>query len=75
MPERLVRLKVHPGSSSDRLERRGPDHYEAWVRAPALQGRANEAVLRLLRRDEAFAGKRLRLIKGALSPSKIVSVL
>lgn len=70
-----MRLKVHPGSSRDRLEPRGPDHYEAWVRAPAERGKANEAVLALLRGHAHFAGRRLRLVKGAASPSKIVSVL
>lgn len=72
-PERLVRLKVHPGSSSDRIERRGPDAYEAWVRAPAEAGRANAAVLALLSRE--LGTKRLRLVKGATSPSKIVSIM
>lgn len=71
--ERLVRVKVHPGSSSDRVEKRGPDSYEVWVRAPAEQGRANAAVLAALSRE--LGSKRLRLIKGATSPSKIVSVL
>ena len=47
---RLVRVKAHPGAREDRLERLpspagGPAAYEAWVRAPAERGRANEAIL------------------------------
>ena len=68
-------MKAHPDSSSNRVERRGPAAYEVWVRAPAEQGRANRAVLALLAREPALAGRRLRLIKGLTSPSKIVSVI
>lgn len=75
MAERLLRLKVHAGSSADRLERRSADAYELWVRAPAQEGRANDAVLRLLALEPELAGRRLRIVKGARSPSKIVSIL
>ncbi|MCX5787919.1 MAG: DUF167 domain-containing protein [Elusimicrobia bacterium] len=68
-------MKAHPDSSSNRVEQRGPAAYEVWVRAPAEQGRANRAVLALLAREPGLAGRRLRLVKGLTSPSKIVSVL
>lgn len=67
-----MRVKAHPGASQDRVERRGPDAYEVWVRAPAQEGRANAAVLALLAKE--LGTPRLRLVKGATSPSKIVSV-
>lgn len=72
--ERLLRVKVHPGSSRCRLERKGPDAYELWVKAPPELGRANAAVLALLAREPELAGRRLRIVKGLSSPSKIVSV-
>ncbi|MBI5200349.1 MAG: DUF167 domain-containing protein [Elusimicrobia bacterium] len=75
MAERLVRVKVHPDASRDRLERKGPDAYELWVKAPPEQGKANAAVLSLLRREPELAQRRLRIVKGLTSPSKIVSVL
>lgn len=68
----LIRLKVHPGSRADRLERRGPDAFEAWVRAPAERGQANAACLALLARELGCPPKSLFLVKGATSPSKIV---
>lgn len=73
--KRLVRVKVHPDSSRDRLERKGPDAYELWVKAPPEKGRANAAVLALLAREPDFASRRLRIVKGLTSSSKIVSVL
>ncbi|MDX6769433.1 MAG: DUF167 family protein [Elusimicrobiota bacterium] len=68
----LIRLKVHPGSRAERLERRGPDAYELWVKAPAERGLANAAALALLARELGCPPKSLFLVKGATSPSKIV---
>lgn len=68
----FIRLKVHPGSREDRLERRGPDAFEAWVRAPAERGLANAACLALLARELRCPSKSLFLVKGATSPSKII---
>lgn len=71
----LLRVKVHPGAREDRLVVKGPDAYEAWVRAEAERGQANAAVLGLLAARLGLEAKRLRIVKGATSPSKIVAVL
>ncbi|MDD5655960.1 MAG: DUF167 family protein [Elusimicrobia bacterium] len=73
--ERLIRLKVHAGSKQTRLEQKAPAAYEVWVRAEAERGLANAAALSLLARQLGVEAKRLRLIKGATSPSKIVQIL
>lgn len=72
---RLIRVKAHPGAAQDRLDEKGPDAFEAWVRAPARDGRANAAVLELLGARLALPLKRLRIVKGASCPSKLVCVL
>ena len=71
----LYKIKVHPDAKENRLARKGPDAFEAWVRAPAERGLANAAVLSLLAGELGLPAKRLRVIKGAQSPSKIVSIL
>ena len=71
----LFKVKSHPAAREDRLKKRGPDSYEAWVRAKPENGQANAAILALLARALGVPAKRLRIIKGATSPSKIVSVL
>jgi uncharacterized protein YggU (UPF0235/DUF167 family) len=70
----LIRLRVHPDARKDALERRAPDLYEVWVRAPAKDGRANAACLALLGEALGVPAGRIRLIKGGRSPSKIVEV-
>jgi uncharacterized protein YggU (UPF0235/DUF167 family) len=71
----VYRVKAHPGARKDELLEKAPGVYEAWVRAPAEQGRANAAVLALLAARLGIPAKRLRIIKGATTPSKIVQLL
>jgi uncharacterized protein YggU (UPF0235/DUF167 family) len=55
--------------------RKGVDSFELWVRAPAERGQANTAALSLLALSLKLPVKRLRIVKGSQSLSKIVSVL
>lgn len=71
----LIRVKVHPEARENRVEARPDGGFEIWVRAPAEGGRANAAVLDLLASELKIERKRLRLFKGATSPSKLVQVL
>lgn len=68
----LMRLKVHADARENRLEKRGEAAYEIWVKAPAERRLANAAALGLLARELGCPAKCLRLVKGSLSPSKIV---
>lgn len=70
----LIKLRVHPDSKKDAVERLKPDHYEVWVRAAAERGQANAAVLTLMGKALGVAPGRIRLIKGATGPSKIIEV-
>ena len=68
-------MKAHPGSRENRIEQKAPTAYEAWVKAKPEQGKANAAVLSLLAGRLDVEPKRLRIIKGATSPSKIIQIL
>lgn len=67
----FIKVKVHAGQKQNRLEQKTPDSYEIWVKAPAEQGRANEAVKLVLAQHLGVAENKLSLVKGATSPSKI----
>lgn len=71
MMEQYLKVKVHAGEKKNRLEQKSPDSFEIWVRAPAQEGRANEAVRALLAQHLGVAENKLSLIKGATSPAKI----
>ncbi len=69
--ETYIKVKVHAGEKKNRLEQKSPDSYEIWVKAPAEQGRANEAVRAVLAEHLGLPENKLSLIKGATSPAKI----
>lgn len=69
--EQYLKVKVHAGEKKNRLEQKSPDTFEIWVKAPAQEGRANEAVRTLLAGHLGVAENKLSLIKGATSPAKI----
>lgn len=69
--EAYIKVKVHAGEKKNRLKQKSPDSYEIWVKAPAEQGRANEAVRAVLAEHLGLPENKLSLIKGATSPAKI----
>jgi hypothetical protein len=69
--EQYIKVKVHAGEKKNALTEKAPDSFEIWVKAPAEQGRANEAVRALLAAHLGIAENKLSLIKGATAPAKI----
>ena len=69
--EQYLKVKVHAGEKQNKLIEKAADSFEIWVKAPAEQGRANEAVRTLLAAHLGLAENKLSLIKGATSPAKI----
>ena len=64
----ILRVKVHPRSKKEEVKK--GEVWEVWVREPPLEGRANEAVIKLLKRYF----KRVRLVKGQKSRIKVFEV-
>ena len=69
--EQYLKVKVHAGEKHNKLVEKSADTYEIWVKAPAEQGRANEAVRTVLAAHLGIAENKLSLIKGATGPAKI----
>lgn len=69
--EQYLKVKVHAGEKHNKIVAKSADTYEIWVKAPAEQGRANEAVRTLLAGHLNIPENKLSLIKGATSPAKI----
>ena len=69
--EQYLKVKVHAGEKHNKIVEKTADSYEIWVKAPAEQGRANEAVRAVLAEHLNIPENKLSLIKGATSPAKI----
>ena len=67
-----LKLKVIPDAKLEKIERLKDDEYRIWVKAPAEMSLANTRVLEIIR--DIHPNKRVRLISGHTSPSKIISV-
>ena len=65
----LIRVKVHPRSREERVERKD-DRWEIWIKEEAREGKANEAVIKILKRFF----RRVRLVRGAKSRLKLFEV-
>lgn len=66
-----LKVKVHADEKKNKIVQKSADTYEIWVKAPAQEGRANEAVRAVLAQQLNVAENKLSLIKGATSPAKI----
>ena len=70
----LVKLKVHPKSKHSKILAKSKDAYKIWIKEPAERGLANKAAIALLAKELDIPYKKIMLIKGATSPSKIVKI-
>lgn len=70
-----IKVKVHADEKKNIIKEKAPDTFEVWVKAPAERGLANEAVREILASHLKTEAKKLRLIKGATSPSKIFELI
>jgi len=64
----VISVRVKPGSRKGPLvETAVDDELTVYVRQPAVEGKANEAVVRLLAKHLGVAPSRLVLVSGATS--------
>ncbi|MFQ6053564.1 MAG: DUF167 domain-containing protein [Candidatus Bathyarchaeia archaeon] len=66
-----ITIEVKAEAEEERMEHLGEDRYRVWVKAPRRKGRANAAVVKLLRRH--FGGH-VRIIRGLRSSTKVVEI-
>ncbi len=68
----IVKIKVHPNSEEEKIEKKEKDSFEVWLKEKAKEGRANKCLFSLL--QEKFPGKRIILLKGGKKPNKIIKI-
>ncbi len=75
MPEKFYKLRVYPSSKKLKISRKGENAFEIWTKEPAERGLANRAAINILAKELGKNPKKILLVKGASSPSKIVKIL
>jgi uncharacterized protein YggU (UPF0235/DUF167 family) len=71
--EHIIRVKVRAGARKESFVEKGGG-FEAAVKEPAEQNRANARVIELLARHLSIPPKRIRIIAGHRSPNKSFSI-
>ena len=67
-----VRLRVSPGARKTEIAGRHGDAWKVRVAAPAEDGRANEAVLKLLAERVGLPRRSLSIVSGRTGRDKVV---
>jgi uncharacterized protein len=70
----LLRVRLTPRASRDQIDGWNGDLLRVRVAAPPVEGRANDALIRLLAKALDVPPSRLRLVKGRTSREKVVAV-
>jgi len=66
-----LHLKVHAGSSQEKIVKLEDGSYEIWIKEKAIEGRANEHLIKFLKK---YFDSEVRLVSGFGSKKKIVEV-
>jgi uncharacterized protein (TIGR00251 family) len=67
-----IKIRLHPNSSRERIEKISEDFYEVWIKEKAIDGKANKYLEKFLSK---YFGKDVQIKSGFTSRNKIVEVL
>lgn len=70
----VLTLHVQPGARNDAPAGRHGDALKLRIAAPAVDNRANDALLEFLRRELALPRASLRIVQGASARRKLVEI-
>ncbi len=75
MDETIYKIKVIPNSKINKLIETGDNYLKIKLTAPALEGKANKALIAFLSEHFKLPKNRVSLISGEKSREKIVKIL
>jgi len=83
-----ILIKVRPSAKKELVEKVGQptlnfygtqkeeiDFYKIWVKEPAVDGKANEAVIRALAEHLKISASRIKIKSGRESRQKVIEIL
>ena len=70
-----INIKVKPNSKQEKVEKISATEFVLWVKAPAREGKANAAVVKLLSAYFGLAKSRINIVQGTSSKNKVVEII
>lgn len=71
---RHIKVKVYPDQTKEEIVKNADDSYDLYIREPAKKGMANRRVLSILNEQITPKPKKIKIVSGHISPSKIIEV-
>ncbi len=68
-------IKTKPGAKIEQVKKIDETHFEVWVKEPPKEGKANEALLKVLAKYFGIPKSRLEIISGQASKQKIIEII
>ena len=69
-----IAIKIIPSAKKEELIKEGENHYKIKVRAQAVEGRANEAMIKLLAEYFDVSKSQIKIVQGEFARNKIVEI-
>ena len=69
-----LKVKVQPGSKTDEVTKLSDGTFRVQVKAPARQGKANQAVVKTVARFLGIPKSSVRLVAGQRARNKILEI-
>jgi len=69
-----IRVKVRPSSKTEEVSREG-DSFTVRVKEPPKEGKANQAVIKLLAEHFSVPQSQVRILSGFKSSNKVIEVM
>jgi len=66
-----IKIKLHPNSSQEKIVNISEEEYEVWIREKPIDGKANEELIKILKKHFK---KEVKIVHGLKSREKIVEV-
>lgn len=71
----IISVSVHPNSKNPKVVREDSNKFKVYVNQPAIEGRANQAVIEALAKHLKTKKSKIFLVSGEKSKNKIFEIL
>lgn len=69
-----IAVKIIPNAKKEEIIKEGENHYKIKVRSPAIEGKANEALIEALAKYFGVSKSRVKIAMGEFAKNKIVEI-
>lgn len=71
----ITRVKVHPDSKKEKIEKLSENRFEIWVKEKAENNFANDRVIELISEHLNKPKNKIRIISGHKRPNKTLDII